>query len=286
MKISYIFPVVAEKPIKEFFTDFKTKSVFSKQKEKETFFVVEKNDEETIKYLNSLAIRDEGIKIIITEKKVESAVALRLCMPYISGDVALLGDTKTEKLDLIFEKMLAKQEKGANIVHINKKHSKFKEIFNKCGNVVYNFLVKLFTGKKDSGCVTSIVLLDKLVIDVLSVLPEKSNFLRISKDLEGINIKAVYIDNKMSVEKIDYKRNTPSLIATYVLTGIIGACLLSVLFVNIFAKTNLLGFNLIVCGIIFVCLVAFIIAISKHILDVRTGNYKDNENYDVVNLKK
>ena len=104
-------------------------------------------------------------------------------MPYISGDVALLGDTTTEKLDLIFEKMLAKQEKGANIVHVKKKHSKFKEFFKNCANAFYNFLVKLFTGKKDSGCVTSIVLLDKLVVDVLSVLPDKSNFLSISNNL-------------------------------------------------------------------------------------------------------
>ena len=286
MKVSYIFPVRNEKPIKEFFTDFKTKSVYTKQKSKETFFVVEKSAEETIKYLNSLAIRDENIKVIITEKQVEATVALKLCMPYISGDVALLGDTTTEKLDLIFEKMLAKQEKGANIVQVKKKHSKFREFFKNCANAVYNFLVKLFTGKKDSGCVTSIVLLDKLVVDVLSVLPDKSNFLRISNNLEGINIKTVYIDNKMTVEKENLKKTTGALITTYVIAGIIGACLLSILFVNTFAKTNLLGFNLIMCGIIFIFLMSIIMSISKHILDVRTANYNKDIKYDVVNLKK
>lgn len=287
MKISYIFPVRnTEKPIKEFFEDFKKKSVYAKYKDRETFFVIEKSDEETIKYLNSLAIRDESIKVIITEKRVESTLALKLALNYATGDVALLGDTKTEKLDLIFEKMLAKKENGANIVHVEKKLSKIKKLFKTCGEFFYNFLVKVFTGKKDSGCLTSIVLLDKLVIDVLSVLPEKSNFLRIAKDLEGINIKTIYIDNKMTVEKNNYKKTTGALITTFSVCGAIAACLLLILFVNIFVKTDLIGFNLIVCGIMFICLLSFIISISKHVLDVRTANFKEEIKYDVVNLKK
>ena len=130
------------------------------------------------------------------------------------------------------------------------------------------------------------MLLDKLVVDVLSVLPDKSNFLRISNNLEGINIKTVYIDNKMTVEKENLKKTTGALITTYVIAGIIGACLLSILFVNIFVKTNLLGFNLIMCGIIFIFLMSIIMSISKHILDVRTANYNKDIKYDVVNLKK
>lgn len=287
MKISYIFPVnEKEKPIKEFFSEFKKKSVYVSNKEKETFFVVSKKNEEDVKYLNSLAIRDENIKIILTDKTVDSSVALKLCLPYIKGDITLLGDTRTEKLDLIFEKMLKRSEKGANIVQVKKKAGKVKEFFKKGAQTVYNFLVKLFTGKKDSCCITSIVLLDKLVLDVLSVLEDKANFLRVCKELEGINIKTIYIDEKMATEKKDLKTITGALIATYIISGVVGALLLSILFVNIFAKINLLGFNLIICGIILVCLMCFAMSFCKHILNMRTAIYNDNTKFDVVNLKK
>jgi hypothetical protein len=287
MKISYIFPVnETGKPIKEFFSEFKKKSVYLSNKEKEVFFIVSKSNEEDVKYLNSLAIRDENIKIILTNKTVDSSVALKLCLPYIKGDIVLLGDTRTEKLDLIFEKMLKRNEKGANIVQVKKKSGKFKEFFKKYAQVVYNFLVKLFTGKKDSCCETSIVLLDKLVLDVFVALEDKANFLRVCKELEGINIKTIYIDGKMVTEKKDLKTITGALITTYITSGVIGALLLSVLFVNIFAKTSLVGFNLIICGIIFVSLMCFILSICKHILDIRTAIYNDKTEFDVVNLKK
>ena len=287
MKVSYIFPIIDETTdVEKFFKEFSQTKVYKDNKDNEVFFVVGADDKKNLEYLNSVAIRREEIKIFVSPEKFEHGQAVKMCLPHISGDILLLGDTKCPKLDLVFEKMISKHAKGANIVQTVKKHSNFADFFIRGAKAVYNFFVKIYTGKKDSLAITSIELIDRLVLDILLTLQNKANFLRLCDYLEGIEIKKVYIDSKLETQKQDLSKRTLPLIFTYIISGVFAATLLSILFVNIFSKANLVGFNFIMIGILFVCLIFFLLAFTKHILNIRASfAYENIEKFDMVNVE-
>lgn len=269
MKIEYFFPVFKEDKIEEILLDFKKSKFFENNKDYEMFFVCEKEDKENLNYLLTLEKKEKKNKIIILDKPFTYNDAFYYALPKFKADIVLLGDTKISRNDIVFEKCLEKYLKKASVVHVIKKHRGFKGFWVNMARDVYNFFVKIFTGKRDRCNVISLGLIDKNIINLLQVLPYKSMFLKNTKDLHGFETRSIYIDPKTNTYKNNYKRKTGYLIATYVSAGAFGALLISQILLNIFLTGSLSAYNIINVFLLFLSLISTSIVFPKHIFDIR-----------------
>ncbi len=275
MKVSYVFPVVSlNTDIKAFYTDFTKTKFFKKYKEDyELFFIVDKANEEGKKVIKSLIKTDKSIKLLELEKVFNYGTAFKFCVPYIKGDVTLLGDIAYSDNAAVFEEMMAKHKEGANIVHVKEKKYGFKAFWDKCCEKVYNMFVRLFTGKEDDRGLLSISLLDSFVIDVLSELPEKSNFLRNCRDLSGVNIDSIEIEPAGSKYKPDFYVKTFSLVASIVMAVVFILSIGAMVAINVVKPGSLIYLNIILIFIMLISLLSIFIMLNKHVLDVRNDNF-------------
>lgn len=275
MKLTYVFPVIGLKTdIKTFFNELSKTKFFKKYEEDyELFFVADSANKDVIASAKSMIKTNKSIKLLELENVFNYGVAVRYCVPYIKGDVTLLGDVSYDDNATVFEDMMQKHKEGANIVHVKEKKYGFKAFVDKCFGAVYNMFTKLFTSKEDDRGLLSIGLLDKLVTDVLGELPEKSNFLRNCKSLEGVEVASVEIEPTPKKYKPDYFMSTPSLISSIVMFAIFVLSIGSIVVVNVVKAKELLFINLILIFVLFVSLLSIFILINKHILDIRNDNY-------------
>ena len=111
------------------------------------------------------------------------------------------------------------------------------------------------------------------VIDVLSELPEKSNFLRNCRSLEGVNIESIEIEPTANKHKPEFFVKTFSLIASIVMAIVFILSVGSIIVINAVKPNSLIALNIIVVFVMFVSLLSIFIMLNKHILDVRNDNY-------------
>ncbi len=275
MKLTYVFPVTNQKyDLETFFSNFSKEKIFKNHKSWELFFVVDSTNNTCKESAYKLAKTKENIKVIELDKKFNYGSGFKACVPYITGDVTLLGDLEYPNNAQVFEQMLEKQKEGANIVHVKKQQSKVKAFFAKCAAKVYNLFVRLFTGRHDAMALTSIQLLDKLVIDVLSTLPDKSNYLRNCTGLEGVNVETVYIEQDATHYKLDYFVKTNSVVFAIVMSVIAVLGILGLVLVNTIGTKNTIILNVILIFVLLVSIAAILITLNKHVLDVRNDNLK------------
>ena len=274
MKISYVFPITSLKTdVKAFFEEFSKTKFFKKYKEDyELFFVVDKENPDAIKATKALIKNNKSIKLLELENIFNYGTAFKLCVPYIKGEVVLLGDVKYADNAKVFEDMMIKHKEGADVVHVREKKTGFKAFVDKCSDKVYNMFVKLFTGKEDHRGLLSIGLLDDLVIDVLSELPEKANFLRNCKSLEGVVIDSVEIEPAADKYKVDYAVKTFSLVASLVMSIVFILSVGAMVAINLIKPDSLVFVNIVLAFLMVISLFSIFIMINKHILDVRNDN--------------
>lgn len=287
MKVSYVFPVTNQKyDLETFFKNFSKDKFFKKYKSWELFFVVDSNSAIVKESALKLAKQNENIKVVELEKKFNYGAGFKACVPYIKGDVTLLGDLEVPNLPEIFTEMMQKYKDGANIVHAKKQYTGFKAFCKKISHGFYNAFVRMFTGRHDAVALTSVQLLDSLVVDVLRTLPDKSNYLRNCVGLEGVVTDTVYVDPKTPHYKLDYMVRTTSLVMSIVMTVATVLSALALVLVNTIGNRNLLALNIILIFVLLVSVASILITVNKHLLDVRNDNLKQqNSVVKCVNVK-
>lgn len=307
MKIDYFFPVFIEDDAKKFFSKFlkskfyqtysQTKNEDKKNDKKQKaenkkdaaietyenmfYFVCNKSDKKNLEYLSSQALLHPEFKIFVVDKNFSYNDAFAIALNSFKGDIVLLGDLKIAKLDLVFESCMQKKEK-CNVVHVLKKRSGFKGFIKNIFIKSYNFFIKLFTGKKDRFNVISLGLIDKHVIQLLQVLPNKSCYLKNTKDLKGFETRSIYIDPKTKTYKKSYRTMTGSLITVISSTLTFSALLLGIILLNVFLKIIPVVNILLVMGM-FACLILCVLFLPKHIFDIRNAKDKDF-NFDIKQI--
>ena len=176
---------------------------------------------------------------------------------------------------------MQKKEK-CNVVHVLKKRNGFKGFFKNLFIKTYNFFIKLFTTKKDRFNVVSLGLIDKHVIQLLQVLPNKSCFLKNTKDLKGFETRSIYIDPKTKTYKKSFKTLTSSLITVIASSSAFTIFLLAIILLNVFLSVAPVVNILLAMGM-FSCLILNTLFFPKHIFDIRNSKDK-NFNFEVKEI--
>lgn len=278
MKLTYVFPVTGLKTdVKAFFNEFSKTKFFKKyQEDYELFFVADSENKEVISSAKAMIKTNKNIKLLELEKAFNYGEAFKFCLSYIKGDITLLGDVEYDDNATVFEDMMQKHKEGADVVHVKEKKYGFKAFVDKALGSVYNMFTKLFTSKEDDRGLLSLGLVDKLVTDVLTEIPEKTNFLRNCKTLEGIEVASVEIEPTQKKYKPEYFINTPSLISSIVMFAVFVLSIGAIVAINVVKAKEIVFLNIILIFVLFVSLLSIFILLNKHILDIRSDNYSNN----------
>lgn len=273
MKIDYFFPVFKEDNAKEFLTNFVKSKFFLEHPEHNMFFVVEKNDENNLEFLSSEAIRHPEYKVVIANKQFTYNDAFSLAINYFNGDMVLLGDVKLARNDLIFESCLQKKQKNASVVHVVKKRTGFKGFWYNLCLKTYNFFVKLYTGKKDRLNIISLGLIDKNIIQLLQVLPNKRCFIKNTKYLKGFETRTIYVSPNTKVYKTNYKKKTNALITFFVSLGVFALSTITTIILNSLINNIAPVINIFLSFVIFASFILCAMNLPKHFFDCRNKDF-------------
>jgi len=272
MDISYLFPIFENNDAKSFFKKFLASKFFCEQKNIQILTYVAKDDEKNVASLLELSKEHKIFKVIIEDNKFTYNSIFKKAMTLIKGDILLLGDAKIKNIDLIFLKLLEKYKLGTNIVFVKKKYNGFKNFMINLFQNMYNFFIKIFTGKKDRFNIISLGLYDKNVIDVFQTLPDKCCFLKNTKNLFGFSSKTIYIDSKVETYKLNFTKKSFSLLSAIVSLSIFIILLLTTILLNIFIQSVAIEYNIFA---IFGCLILLLMTgllLPKHFYDIRNDD--------------
>ena len=277
MKIDYFFPVFKEDDAKAFLTNFSQTKFFIEHKDFNFIFVVEKNDVNNLKYLSETAQKHQEYKVLIADKSFSYNDAFSLAIENFSGDVVLLGDMKIAKIDLIFENCLLKNQKKASVVHVVKKQIGFKGFWKNLFAKIYNFFIKIFTSKKDRLNVVSLGLIDKNVIELLQVLPNKRCFIKNTKDLKGFETRTIYINPQTKTYKPNFKQKTTALKTFFISLALFFVFLVSTILTNTFVKNIPPIINIFLVFMIFASCILCTMVLPKHFFDCRNKEFLNSK---------
>ena len=285
MKLEYFFPVFKEDNIKDYLSNFKKTEFYKKHKEKVFMFVCEKDDTTNLEYLSKEALKSEDYKILVLDKPFTYNDAFYQALPHFKADVVLFGDTKISRIDAVFEKCLEKYSKEVKVVHIVKRNKGFKGFFRNMFQKMYNFFIRIFTGKKDRCNVISLGLIDKDIVDLFKVLPGKCCFLKNTKNLKGFESRTIYIDQNTKTYKPNFKKKTAALKGAFAFGGVVGFLIVLQIILNCVIKTSLSAYNIIsiLAILLFTCTIS--ILIPKHFFDIRNRESL-NEKFNVEQINK
>lgn len=268
MKIDCFFAIFKEDNAEILIKNFVKSKFYRENKEIRFIFACEEKDEINKKFLQKFVKSKSGSEIVLMQGNFTFNTAFNNCSQKLNGDIVLLGDAKISRNDLIFEKCLEKHCKGANIVHIVKGRIGFKNFVFKILSSIYNFFIKIFTGKRDRINIVSLGLIDKNIMDLLKELPSKATFLKNTKDLLGFESRTVYVDGK-TVSYKTKKENTKKIIRPTLITSVVfSALLILTIVLNIIFK-NLTAFNIVCVTLLLLCLIVLSFTIPKYFFDIR-----------------
>jgi len=272
LQITYFLPIFKDNNASTVLQNFKTSLFYKSNANTSNFvFVCGEEDKNLDVLKQEVNLNSNNTLVTISKNDFTYNDAFYCGLTYLNGEVVLLLDPYLARNDAVCQKCLEKFSKGVNVVHIVKRKQGFKGFLTKIWQGIYNFFIKIFTGKTDRCNVTSLGLIDKDVIDILKALPNKCCFLKNTKQLYGVNSRTIYIDAKTNTYKLNYKRKTTSLTATIIS-----------LFVSLFLLGFLLGFdlgftkfivslNITVILLIVLGLVVSLLLFQKHLFDVRNN---------------
>lgn len=273
MKIDYFFPVFKEDDAKIFLTSFVKTNFFAQHKDFNMYFVVESKDKNNLDYLSSEAIRHPEYKVIVANREFSYNDAFSLAVEHFKGEAVLLGDMKLARNDLIFENCIQKKQKNASVVHVVKKRTGFKGFWFNLWAKVYNFFIKIYTGKRDRFNVISLGLIDKNIVELLQVLPNKRCFVKNTKDLKGFETRTIYISPKTKLYKTNYKKKTNALITFFVSMGVFFLSLFTTILTNSLVPYLPPIVNILFVFVIFASLILCAMNLPKHFFDCRNKDF-------------
>ena len=106
MKLTYFFPIFRDDDGGDFFSAFLQTEFFSKHETQKIVVVVNQDDEKNLEKMQKIAKKHAFFMIFVSKKSFSYNSALKSALPYLDGDVALLGDLKTNNIQIVFEKCL------------------------------------------------------------------------------------------------------------------------------------------------------------------------------------
>ncbi|MBD3362176.1 glycosyltransferase [Candidatus Dojkabacteria bacterium] len=176
-KISIIVPVYNEEEvINKFFQ--RTRKILEKIKYKwELIFVNDGSTDSTLPLLIKLAEQNLDIKIINFSKNFGHQQAVTAGFDYANGDAVISIDADLQDPPELIPKLIAKWEKGNEVVHAKRKSRKDGILKILTATIFYKFLNLLLQTKIPEN-VGDYRLLDRKVIHVFKKLPEKNRYLR------------------------------------------------------------------------------------------------------------
>ena len=157
-----------------------------------------------------------------------------------------------------------------------------KKFFVNFTHNLYNFFIKIFTGKKDRFNVISLGLYDKDVLDVFRALNEKSLFLKNTKDLFGFVSKTLYIDEKVETYKLNFSEITFSLVTAIISSIVFFVMLVLSILLNVLYENISLWYNIFAIFLSLLSLVTFGLFFPKHFFDIRNDEKEKNAGIKVV----
>lgn len=286
MKIDYFFPIFKDDDTKTFLINFVKSSFFKEHANYNMFFVVENSDKKNLEFLSGEALRHPEYKILITDKEFSYNDAFSLAIKHFKGDVVLLGDLKLARNDLIFENCLAKNQKNASVVHVVKKRTGFKGFWFNLVAKIYNFFIKIFTNKKDRLNITSLGLIDKNIVELLQVLPNKRCFLKNTKNLKGFETRTIYVNSNTKVYKPNFKQKTTSLVTFGVSMCIFWLTMFFTILTNVLVPYTPPIVNILFVFIIFASLILCSLTLPKHFFDCRNKDFMSSKlNVNFINIE-
>ena len=271
MRICCFFSIFKEDNVELVYKSIASSQFYSKNKQCEFLFACSKNDEDNIKKLKTLKKKNEKINFFVLEDNAFNIKkAFQTAIDEIDCDVLLMGDSKIAKNDLIFLKCLEKYDKGANVVHVKKKRKGFTGFFHKIAEKIYSFFANIFTSKRDWCNILSLGLYDKNFIDLLKELPQKSCFLKNTKDLYGFVFRTIYINEKTKTTQMVDKQNSSK--KMIFISSILFVCFLAFFVIlNVVTGVSIV-FNLIFIVVLIILFVLVVFSIPKFYFEKRNMN--------------
>lgn len=284
MKIDYFFPVFKGDDFKTYLNNFKSSNFFKSNNNFNFIFVCESSDTDNLNFLKT-ELKNKNSKLITINNSFAYNDAFKNAIQFFNADVVLLGDTKVNRIDLVFEKCFEKYKKNISVVHIVKKQTKFKSFIYNILYSIYNFFIKVFTDKTDRLNVISLGLIDKDVIEILKTLPNKCCFLKNTKNLLGFETRTIYIPPNTKTYKLDFKQKTGTLI-TSITGGVLSLVfIVTLILLNCFVTQGRLIYNIAISIFIIFSLSVFITTLPKHFFDIRNYDNRD-KNFEIKEVKK
>ena len=176
-KISVVVPVLNEAKVLAKFHDRLRRILEEHVEEFEIIFVDDGSSDSTIDQLRELSRKDFRVKIISFSRNFGHPMAISAGLDYVSGDAAIIIDADLQDPPEILPEFLHKWQEGYKVVYGVR--SKRKEWFYKrlAYWLFYRMLSKLapLHIPLDAG---DFALLDRDIVNILKLLPERSRFVR------------------------------------------------------------------------------------------------------------
>ncbi len=282
MKITCLFPIFKNDQPKKFF-DYFLNTDFGKQKDVNLLCVMEQTNTQAIEYFKQL--NSKKISLFLADKSFTYNDIFYPVIKDLDADVLLIGDVKIKNIDVLFNKCLELNKKGANVVQIMKKHNKFKTFFHNLFGKFYNLFVKLYTTSYDRLNEISLGLYDKDVIDIFKTLPNKCCFIKNTPYLKGFITKTIFVEDNIKTHKNNYLTPTTSLKAVIGSSVVFLLSLIGLILGNIFLTADKSTLNIITILIMILSLLIITFLIPKHFFDIR-NTAKTSVNLQTYKLQK
>jgi hypothetical protein len=269
MKVSYLFPVFKDDNAQSFFEKFFASKFFSSHDDCEILAYVSSSDKNNVETLKNFAQKNKNFFLNIIEEPLDYNFVFREAVTKVKGDILLLGDCKVNNIDILFSKCVEKHKSGANIVFVKQKKRGIKKFFANMFQSIYNFFIRLFTGKKDRFNIISLGLYDKNVVDLFATLPNKCCFLKNTKDMFEFSSKTIYIDESVKTFRPNFAQKSNALIASIISISLFVVLLATTIVLNATLSSVAFEFNIISIFLLIIFLVSFAMLFPKHFFDIR-----------------
>jgi polyisoprenyl-phosphate glycosyltransferase len=177
--ISYIFPVYNNAPSLQVLYDA-MRAEMAKLKSKydyEFVFVNDGSRDDSIATLRKLAQKDSKVTVLNLSRNFGHQAAVTAGLDYVSGDAVIIMDADMQDPPGVCPKLIARWEKGYEIVYAQRRTRKDSLIKKLTANVFYRILSALSSVDipRNTG---DFRLIDRKVVNVVRQMKEHNRFLR------------------------------------------------------------------------------------------------------------
>lgn len=190
-EISIIIPVFnEEKNIKIIYGKLIVLQCFKKNQNFEIIFVNDGSEDHSANELRALSKNDSKVKVITFSRNFGHQAALTAGIEFSKGNAVISMDCDLQDPPELIEKMIEEWKSGAEIVYTRRSIRK-DNFFKKITAKLYYKILRRFTDLKIYGDIGDYRLLDRIVVNELLKLNEKTRYLRGMVAWLGFNYKII-----------------------------------------------------------------------------------------------